>query len=187
MRRYFDPKRYRIILFDQRGCGKSKPHASLENNTTPHLCSDMEKLRVLLKLEKWIVFGGSWGSTLSLYYAQAHPQSVSALILRGIFGLRKKEIDWFYQNPMGAAALFPDQWEDYTSVIPEKERDDMVKAYYKRLCHPDEKIKVEASTAWSRWELATSYLHINEEALSKLKDDLVKSNITKDLELPPKV
>ena len=124
MRRFHDPNHYRIILFDQRGCGRSVPHASLEENTTPHLVSDMERLRTELGIDRWQVFGGSWGSTLGLAYAQAHPSRVTELVLRGIFLLRKQEIDWFYQR--GASALFPDAWEHYLAPIPESERGDLL-------------------------------------------------------------
>ena len=133
MRCFFDPKRYRIILFDQRGCGKSRPHASLVDNTTWHLVEDMEKLREHLGIERWLIFGGSWGSTLALAYAETHPQRVTELVLRGIFMLRRWELEWFYQNPGGAGALFLDMWEHYVEPIPEHERADMMGAYYKRL------------------------------------------------------
>src|ERR1700739_2508317 len=139
MRGFFDPKRYRIILFDQRGCGKSRPHASLIDNTTWHLVEDMERLREHLGIERWLVFGGSWGSTLGLAYAETHPQRVTELVLRGIFLLRKWAIDWFYQTPGGAGALYPDLWEHYVEPIPESERADMIGAYYKRLTSDDPK------------------------------------------------
>src|SRR5512145_3543209 len=130
-RGFFDPKRYRIVVFDQRGCGRSRPHASLEDNTTWHLVADMEQLRQHLGIERWLVFGGSWGSTLALAYAQSHPQRVSELVLRGIFMLRDWEIHWFYQH--GADAIFPDRWEHYVAAIPRPERDDLVQAFYRRL------------------------------------------------------
>src|SRR5882724_5860998 len=133
MRTFFDPKLYRIVLFDQRGCGKSRPHASLVDNTTWHLVEDIERLREHLGMERWLVFGGSWGSTLALAYAQSHPQRVTELVLRGIFLLRKWEIDWFYQNPDGAGALFPDLWQQYVATIPATQRSDMVRAYYELL------------------------------------------------------
>ena len=135
MRRYFDPEAYKIILFDQRGCGKSKPHASLEDNTTWALVEDMEKLRRHLGVEKWQVFGGSWGSTLSLAYAQTHPDRVTELVLRGIFTLRKKELLWFYQE--GASWIYPDAWEEFLAPIPKAERGDLMAAYYKRLTGDD--------------------------------------------------
>jgi len=151
--RYFDPKHYHIILFDQRGCGQSTPFASLEENTTWDLVEDIEKIRKHLKVSKWIVFGGSWGSTLALAYAEKHPESVSGLILRGIFLCRPEELDWFYQK--GMDLIFPDLWENYVKVIPPEERSNMVKAYYKRLTSPDEKIRIEAAKAWSTWEGST--------------------------------
>src|SRR5579862_3278836 len=133
MRRFFDPARYRMVLFDQRGCGKSRPHASLIDNTTWRLVEDIERLREQLRIERWLVFGGSWGSTLALAYAETHPGRVTELVLRGIFLLRRWELDWFYQDPGGAAALYPDLWEQYVSPIPPAERSEMVRAYYKRL------------------------------------------------------
>jgi proline iminopeptidase len=168
-RRFFDPARYRIVLFDQRGCGKSTPHASLEENTTWHLTSDMEALREHLGIERWQVFGGSWGSTLALAYAQRSPQQVSELVLRGIFLLRKSEIDWFYQS--GCSAIFPDAWEDYVAPIPESERHDMVRAYYKRLTSDDPKVRQEAARAWSVWEGRTSCLLPNEDLIAKTAGD----------------
>jgi proline iminopeptidase len=155
-RRYFDPASYRIVLFDQRGSGKSTPHANLEENTTWHLVDDIEKIREHLGIDRWQVFGGSWGSTLALAYAQTHPDRVSELLLRGIFLCRPKEIQWFYQE--GASWLFPDVWEQYVSVIPEAERGDMVSAYYKRLTSDDQVVRLEAARAWSVWEGSTSKL-----------------------------
>jgi proline iminopeptidase len=152
-RRYFDPKHYRIILFDQRGSGKSTPHASLEDNTTWDLVNDIEKVREAIGVKKWLVFGGSWGSTLALCYAETHPESVTGLVLRGIFLCRKEEIDWFYQK--GCDLIFPDSWERYSSFIPEAERGDMIRAYYKRLTSPDERIRLEAARSWSTWEGST--------------------------------
>lgn len=152
-RGYFDPEKYRIILMDQRGCGKSKPHSSLVDNTTWHLVEDIEKLRKFLKIEKWLVFGGSWGSTLSLAYAEMHPSSVSALVLRGIFLGRPKELRWFYQ--FGAHHLFPDEWEKYLDPIPENERGDLMQAYYKRLTSSNEAERRRAASAWSAWEGTT--------------------------------
>ena len=140
MRQFFDPSRYRIVLLDQRGCGRSRPHASLVDNTTWHLVLDIESVRELLGIERWLVFGGSWGSTLALAYAQAHPERVTELVLRGIFMLRRWELDWFYQNPGGAAALYPDLWEGYVAPIPEAERHDMIRAYYRRLTSADRKV-----------------------------------------------
>ena len=156
-RRFFDPRKYRIILFDQRGCGKSTPHASLEANTTWHLVSDMEKIREHLGITKWQVFGGSWGSTLSLAYAIKHPAKVSELILRGIFLVTSKELKWFYQN--GTCELFPDAWEEYVKPIPASERGDFIKAYHKRLTSEDRNVRMEACRAWSIWEGVTSGMY----------------------------
>lgn len=153
MRRFHDPEKYRIILFDQRGCGRSTPHAELKENTTWHLVDDIEKLRRHLSVERWQLFGGSWGSTLSLIYAIMHPHRVSALVLRGIFLLRQKEINWFYKN--GCNALFPDQYEEFLSVLPEKERRDIVGAFYKRLTSSNQAVQVAAAKAWSQWEGST--------------------------------
>jgi proline iminopeptidase len=155
-RQYFDPEKWRIILFDQRGCGRSTPHAELRENTTWDLVSDIEKLRQHLNIEQWVVFGGSWGSTLSLAYSQTHPQPCLGLILRGIFMLRQKELHWFYQE--GASYLFPDAWEDYVKPIPITERSDFLSAYYKRLTSPDPQTRLEAARAWSIWEASTSKL-----------------------------
>lgn len=162
-RRFFDPKKYRIILFDQRGAGQSTPHASLENNTTQHLVSDMEAIRKRLGIDQWMLFGGSWGSTLSLVYAQTHPDKVLGMVLRGIFLCRPQEIDWFYQK--GTSRLFPDAWQDYCEPIPETERDDMVAAYYKRLTSNDELIRTKAAKAWSIWEGRTSTLKPSNEVV----------------------
>jgi proline iminopeptidase len=155
-RRFFDPDAYRIVLFDQRGSGRSRPHASLEDNTTWHLVADMERLRVELGIERWLVFGGSWGSTLALAYAERYPERVRALVLRGIFLLRPHEIRWFYQE--GASFLFPDAWEAYLAPIPEAERGDLVGAYHRRLLDPDPAVRLEAARAWSIWEASTSRL-----------------------------
>jgi proline iminopeptidase len=152
-RTFFDPEAYRIVLFDQRGAGKSQPFASLSNNTTWTLVEDIEQLRSKLKIDSWIVFGGSWGSTLALCYAITHPERARALILRGIFLLRPQEIKWFYQH--GAHHIYPDEFERYVSVIPEAERHDLVRAFYKRLTSDDAKVQLEAAKAWSRWEGAT--------------------------------
>jgi proline iminopeptidase len=155
-RRFFDPAAYRIVLFDQRGCGKSRPFASLEDNTTWHLVADMERLREELGIERWLLFGGSWGSALALAYAETHPERVTGLVLRGIFLLRPEEIRWFYQQ--GASAIFPDAWEAFLEPIPPGERDDLVAAYYRRLTSPDEAVRARAARAWSVWEGATSKL-----------------------------
>ncbi len=154
---FFDPEKYRIILFDQRGCGHSTPHASLENNTTQDLIDDMETIRETLGIKQWLLFGGSWGSTLSLAYAETHPDRALGLILRGIFLCRPHEIQWFYQQ--GASHIFPDYWEDFLKPIPEKERDDMVGAYYKRLDSDNELARMATAKAWAKWEGRTSTLH----------------------------
>jgi proline iminopeptidase len=161
MRRFFDPRRYRIVLFDQRGCGRSLPHASLAANTTWHLVADIETLRAHLGIERWLVFGGSWGSTLALAYAQKHPDRVSELVLRGIFLLRRWELEWFYQNPGGAAALYPDLWEHFIEPIAPEERGEMMQAYYRRLTSDDPETMRRAARAWSIWEGATSFLRSN--------------------------
>lgn len=153
LRQGHDPAKYRIILFDQRGCGQSTPHASLVDNTTWHLVADIEVLRQHLGVKRWQVVGGSWGSTLALSYALRHPDRVSELVLRGIFTIRKSEIDWFYQT--GADQIFPDAWEDYLSVIPAEERGDLVAAYYRRLTGPDDAERQKAARAWSLWEGVT--------------------------------
>jgi proline iminopeptidase len=155
-RQYFHPDKWRLVMFDQRGCGKSTPHAELRENTTWDLVSDIEKLRSHLKIEKWVVFGGSWGSTLSLAYSQTHPERCTGLILRGIFMLRHKELQWFYQE--GASNIFPDAWEEYLKPIPVDERQDMLSAYYKRLTSHDLSVQLEAASAWSIWEASTSKL-----------------------------
>ena len=149
-RRLFDPARYNILLFDQRGCGRSTPHASLENNTTWDLVADMERIRAMIGTEKWLVFGGSWGSTLALAYAETHPDRVSALVVRGIFTIRRPEIRWFYQE--GASWLFPDAWEDYLAPIPPEERGDLLSAYHRRLTGSDPAAQLEAAKAWAQWE-----------------------------------
>ena len=155
-RQFFDPQRWRIVLFDQRGCGKSTPHAELRENTTWDLVADIEKLRSHLDISRWTVFGGSWGSTLALAYAQSHPDCCESLILRGIFMLRPKEIEWFYQS--GASYIFPDAWEGYLAPIPEAERDNLVAAYYKRLTSADSQTRQIAAKAWAIWEASTSKL-----------------------------
>ncbi|RUM94435.1 MAG: prolyl aminopeptidase [Thiothrix sp.] len=149
-RRFFDPQRYRIILFDQRGAGQSTPHASLESNTTTDLVADIETIRKHLGVDRWVVFGGSWGSTLGLAYAETHPQRVLGLILRGIFLCRDEDIHWFYQH--GASRLFPDYWQDFIAQIPEDERENLVSAYYQRLTGEDEVTRMRAAEAWSLWE-----------------------------------
>ncbi|MGV6818347.1 MAG: prolyl aminopeptidase [Thiotrichales bacterium] len=155
-RRFFDPEKFRIILFDQRGAGQSRPHASLQNNTTANLIADIEKIRAHLGIRNWLVFGGSWGSTLALAYAQAHPDPVNELILRGIFLCRDEDIHWFYQE--GASRIFPDHWEAFVAPIPAAERDDLLRAYHRRLTGNDELARMRAAEAWSVWEGRTSTL-----------------------------
>jgi proline iminopeptidase len=157
MRRFHDPARYRIVLFDQRGAGRSTPHADLVDNTTWHLVADMEQLREHLGIERWQLFGGSWGSTLALAYAQRHPERVTELVLRGIFMLRRWELEWFYQE--GASRLYPDAWEQYLAPIPPVERGDLISAYHRRLTSEDAATRLTAARAWSIWEGATSFLH----------------------------
>ena len=156
VRRFFNPDLYRIIIFDQRGCGRSKPHGCLENNTTWHLVSDIENLREKLGIEKWLVFGGSWGSTLSLAYAQAHPKSVSELVLRGIFLLRKEELHWFYQD--GASRIFPEAWSGFLDIIDEDKRNNLMSSYHEIFKSDDKEKRLKAAIAWSKWEAATSSL-----------------------------
>ena len=158
-RRFFDPLRYRLVLFDQRGAGRSTPHAGLTDNTTWHLVDDIERLRERLGIERWLVFGGSWGSTLALAYAQAHPSRVSALVLRGIFLCRPHEIQWFYQS--GAHRLLPDYWADFVAPIPVAERSDLLGAYHRRLTGPDELRRLAAAKAWSVWEARAATLQPN--------------------------
>jgi proline iminopeptidase len=168
-RQFFDPDQWRIIVFDQRGCGKSTPYAELAGNTTWDLVGDIEKLRSHLQIPQWTVFGGSWGSTLALAYAQTHPDRCVGLILRGIFMLRRKEIRWFYQE--GASYLFPDAWEHYLAPIPESERQDLVKAYYKRLTHENPEVRQTAARAWSIWEASTSKLLPDPDLVNRFSDD----------------
>jgi proline iminopeptidase len=166
-RRYFDPATYRIILFDQRGAGRSRPLAELTDNTTPHLIADIERLRAHLSIERWLVFGGSWGSTLGLAYAEVYPYRVTGLILRGIFLCRPSEIQWLYQS--GAHQIFPDLWEHYLAPIPENERRDLVGAYYRRLTSDDRGAQLAAAKAWSAWEAGTSKLFISQELLDRFE------------------
>jgi proline iminopeptidase len=168
-RRYFHPDRYRVVLFDQRGSGQSTPHAELRENTTWDLVADAERLRVKLGIDKWQVFGGSWGSTLGLAYAQAHPDRVTELVLRGIFLLRRKELLWFYQE--GASWIFPDAWEEYLRPIPEVERGDLMSAYYRRLTSEDRAVRAAAARAWSLWEGATSRLLVDPSYLQRFGND----------------
>ncbi|WP_018403706.1 prolyl aminopeptidase [Marinobacter gelidimuriae] len=162
-RRFFDAERFRIILMDQRGAGRSTPLAELASNSTDRLIADIETLREFLGIDQWLLFGGSWGSTLSLVYAQAHPQRVTGMVLRGIFLCRPEDIHWFYQN--GASRVFPDYWEDYLAQIPEHERGDMVSAYYKRLTSRNELEQIQAAKAWSIWEGRCATLHPNPDVV----------------------
>ncbi|MCC4908481.1 prolyl aminopeptidase [Microbacterium sp. cx-59] len=172
-RRFFDPERYRIVLFDQRGCGRSTPHASdpsadLRFNTTWHLVGDLELLRRNLGISTWQVFGGSWGSALALAYAQAHPEVVSELVLRGIFTLRRHELEWFYEG--GASAIFPDLWEDYLAAIPVLERNHLIDAYHRRLFDPDPAVHRPAALAWTRWEASTLTLRPDPDLVASMTD-----------------
>ena len=164
-RRFFNPKKYRIVLFDQRGCGKSKPHACLEDNTTWHLVEDIESIREQLDIEKWLVFGGSWGSTLALAYAQSHPQCISELVLRGIFMLREKELQWFYQY--GASEIYPEAWQAFLKEIPKEKRTNLIESYREIFGSEDEEKKLSAAKAWSKWEASTSFINHNPEAVKE--------------------
>lgn len=168
-RQFFNPQHYRAVLFDQRGCGKSTPHAELRENTTWDLVADMERIREKLGIEKWVVFGGSWGSTLGLAYAQSHPDRVLALVLRGIFLLRPQEVRWFYQE--GCSWIYPDAWEHYLAAIPEAEHGDLVAAYYRRLTSADAAVRQAAARAWSTWEGATSKLLPSEALVKRFGED----------------
>lgn len=167
-RRFFDPEKYRIILFDQRGAGRSQPHAELENNTTQHLVADMEVIRQYLDVDKWVVFGGSWGSTLGLLYAQAYPENILGLILRGIFLCRDRDLEWFYQA--GADRIFPDYWADFIAPLNEEERKNIMQAYYKRLTNSNEIAKMAAAKAWSVWEGRCATLRPNPEVVSAFSE-----------------
>jgi proline iminopeptidase len=168
-RQFFDPHHYRIVVFDQRGCGRSRPSASLIENTTWHLVADIERLRKHLGIERWLVFGGSWGSTLALAYAEAYPERVTEIVLRGIFLIRYAEIRWFYQH--GASEIFPDRWEAYREVIAPDERDDYLNAYYKILTGTDQRAALAAARAWSVWEGSTSFLQSNFDNIKKWGED----------------
>lgn len=168
-RRFFDPSFYRIILFDQRGCGRSTPHAEIESNTTWHLVSDMERLRVHLAIDTWMVFGGSWGSALALAYAQTHPASTAALILRGVFTLRKAELAWYYQD--GASWVFPEYWEEFIAPIPVDERRNLIEAYRRRLIHPDREVQLQAAKIWSVWEGRTIHLKPSDATSAGFEDE----------------
>jgi proline iminopeptidase len=169
-RRVFDPRLYDVLLFDQRGCGKSTPHATLEANTTWHLVADIERLRAMAGFDKWLVFGGSWGSTLALAYAQKHPERCTELVLRGIFLVRRFELEWFYQNDLGASALFPDFWEQYLKPLSMEERKDCMQSYYKRLTSDDRETLLEAARAWSIWESALAYMKVNQSYIKQAED-----------------
>ncbi|MCI0508422.1 MAG: prolyl aminopeptidase [Gammaproteobacteria bacterium] len=177
-RTFFDPQIYRIILFDQRGCGRSIPHAELRANNTQALVQDMERIREFLGIERWILFGGSWGSTLSLVYAQTHPEKVMGLILRGIFLCRPREIDWFYQEG-GASRIFPDHWREFAAVIPEEERGNMVAAYYKRLTGENELARMAAAKAWSKWEGQTSTLQPSNSVVSTFTEPFTAVSLSR--------
>jgi len=165
-RRFFDPEKYRIILFDQRGSGRSKPHAGLEANHTRCLVDDIEKIRELMGVEQWVLFGGSWGSTLSLLYAQAYPEKVLAMVLRGIFLCREQDIQWFYQD--GASHVFPDYWQSFLAPIPVAEQDDLLAAYYQRLVGGDELVRMSAAKSWSIWEGRCASMHPNPDLVEHL-------------------
>ena len=169
-RRQFDPERYSILVFDQRGCGRSTPHASLEANTSWHLVEDIERLRTeVAGVDKWMVFGGSWGSTLSLAYAQAHPERVTELVLRGIFLFDRYEIDWLYEEG-GASSVYPDGWERFVEAIPIEERSNLVEAYYRRLTSDDPEVQLAAAKAWSRWEGETVTLLPSAEVIEEFTE-----------------
>ena len=170
-RQYFNPDKWRIIIFDQRGCGQSTPHAELKENTTWDLVDDIEKIRKELSINTWTIFGGSWGSTLALTYSITHPNQCDEIILRGIFMLRKKEINWFYQE--GCSFIYPDAWEKYLLPIPNNERSNMVQAYYKRLTSSNREIRMEAAKAWSIWEASTSKLFQTKKALHSFDNENV--------------
>jgi len=176
-RRFFDADKYRIILFDQRGCGRSTPHAELAENTTAHLIDDIESIREQLNIDKWLVFGGSWGSTLALAYAEAHASRVTGLILRGVFLCRDRDIQWFYQD--GASYLFPDLWQNYINVIAEDEREDLVSAFYKRLTSDSEQVRLEAARAWSVWEGGTSNLNAKASVLDHFTDEHIALSLAR--------
>lgn len=167
-RRFFDPDAYRIILFDQRGAGRSTPHAELRNNTTAHLIEDIEAIRKHLGIDQWLLFGGSWGATLALLYAEAYPQKLLGLILRGIFLCREQDLNWFYRA--GADRIFPDYWREFVAVIPEDERHDLMRAYYERLTGPNELAKMGAAKAWSTWEGRCATLRPNPDIVHDFAD-----------------
>ena len=169
-RRFFDPQAYRIILFEQRGAGRSLPHASLDDNTTWHLVEDIERVREHFGVERWQVFGGSWGSTLALAYAEKHPERVTELVLRGIFLCREREIGWFYEDNHGASSIFPETWEQFVGLIPEAERGDMIGAYYRRLTSDDPSVRLEAARVWSLWEASALKLIPDQELIDEFTE-----------------
>lgn len=175
-RRFFDPAHYRIILFDQRGSGKSTPYASISDNTTPHLIADIELLRKTLEIEKWLIFGGSWGSTLALAYGEAHPEACLGFILRGIFLCRKSEIDWFLY---GLRAIFPEAWREFSGHIPESERSDLLAAYHSRLLDPDPTVHIPAARAWAHYEAACSTLLPNESLINNFESDAIALSLAR--------
>ena len=176
--RFFDPLRYRVVLFDQRGAGRSTPHASLQDNTTQDLIADIERLREHLQIDRWLVFGGSWGSSLGLAYAETHPQRVLGMVLRGIFLCRpEQDIQWFYQH--GASRLFPDYWQDFIAPIPEQERDDLITAYYRRLAGDNELARMAAAKAWSLWEGRTATLIENPDVEGHFSDPYVAMSLAR--------
>ncbi len=168
-RRYFDPEIYHIILVDQRGCGKSLPHAEVDDNTTQLLIEDFEKIRMLLDIQQWQLFGGSWGSTLALAYAEAYPQSVTRLVLRGIFLGLPEDLEWMYQH--GTSEIFPEAWDEFIKIIPESERDNLMVAYNKRLFSDDQQIRQQAAIEWSKWEASISNLYINEKQIARFSEN----------------
>ena len=176
-RRFFNPEAYRIILFDQRGAGKSRPHASLEENTTRDLVEDIEKIREFLEIERWVVFGGSWGSTLALAYAQAHPRQVLGLILRGIFLAREADVAWFFNG--AAARIFPEGWQHFLDPIPEDEHDDLVGAYYRRLTSENEIVRMGAAKAWSIWEGSSVTLLPDKHVVDHFSDPHIALSIAR--------
>ena len=176
-RRFFDPEAYRIILFDQRGCGKSKPHASLEDNTTWDLVADLEKIREHLGIKRWVVFGGSWGSTLALAYAQTHPERILGLILRGVFLARDEDVRWFFQGE--ASRIFPEAWAHFIEPIPEEERDDIIGAYYQRLTSENELVRMAAAKAWSIWEGSSVTLLPDKNVVEHFSDPHIALSIAR--------
>eukprot|EP00611_Tribonema_gayanum_P002287 TRINITY_DN1166_c0_g1_i5.p1 TRINITY_DN1166_c0_g1~~TRINITY_DN1166_c0_g1_i5.p1 ORF type:complete len:354 (+),score=92.71 TRINITY_DN1166_c0_g1_i5:76-1137(+) len=181
-RQFFDPAKYRIVCIDQRGAGRSTPRGCLEDNTTWHLVADIERVRELLGIDKWQVFGGSWGSTLALSYAESHPERVQELVLRGVFMLRPQELKWFYQE--GANFIFPDAWEAYKEAIPPEERSDYLLAYRKRLTSPNDAVRLAAAKAWSKWEMRTSYMQPRAESWLRGDQDVQWAQVLQQLEVP---